>query len=89
MAKNNADYEKMLRYAQADLAHFEGRLDRTGAELAELLEKVPARERIMQLVEAHGANMHDVAVTAEAVERYSRLVAKKTAPAADATGSTD
>lgn len=83
MAKANADYEKLLRYAKADLDAFKARLDVTGSELARLLAKVPERERIMQLLSRHGQNVTDHAAAVANVDRYQRLSDTKHAAETD------
>lgn len=76
MPKANADYPRLLRYAQADFEHFQLRVKRTDAELRKLLKNVPEGARIMQMVTAHGGNVADLADATTRVERYQRLVAK-------------
>lgn len=81
MAKASADYDRKLRYAQADLDAFAKRLKISQKELDRLLSNVPERERIAQLVTRHAVNLVDHANASEAVARYQRLVDARDAEA--------
>lgn len=85
MPKANADYGKLLRHTKADLAEFKSRAKRTERAIMDAIGDHPARARIVQLIESHAQNVHDVAYGTGQVERYQRLVDKQNeTPAADA-----
>lgn len=80
MAKANADYEKLHRYAVADLVHYEQRVHGMRSKLENMLANVPERAAVMQLVEHFAVDIANRANAAGDVERYERLLAKRDNP---------
>lgn len=89
MAKANADYDKLLRYAKADLEHFRSRYARTEQALLDAIGDHPARAAIMGMVKAHAQNSVDVANATQQVDRYAGLLDKRTSGPADGMGADD
>ena len=86
MAKANADYGKLLRYARVDMEHYATRSKITFDALTTLLADLPERARIWQLIERHALNYADFVNASDAVARYERLVERQAEGAASADG---